>query len=449
MIEIHEHFKKVSPMTPVARLAATLELLILIDETPRPADALVSSYFRSRRYIGSKDRAFIATQTYDVLRHQARLNWWLTYLKQEVTARNRFLTYLKLMEKMTANELSGIFDGGKYAPPMITPEEKKLLSLLKGHTALHPDMPEEVVGECPSWAYTGLKKRFGKGLTKQLEVLLRPAPLDLRINPLKITREKASSALIQLGLDVGATPYSPWGLRVHDRPALGQIALLKEGALEIQDEGSQLVALLVDAKAGERVVDFCAGAGGKTLAISAQMENKGRIIACDVLASRLKRSGERFRRAGLHNIETHALSSERDPWVKRHKGSFDRVLVDAPCSGTGTWRRNPDARWKELGPGLESLLPLQASILESASRLVKDGGRLVYATCSLLPEENEEQITKFLENHPDFKLVPVQSCGAKLTKLPDTGDYLTLNPAEHKTDGFFAAVMEKIKGTKE
>lgn len=158
---------------------------------------------------------------------------------------------------------------------------------------------------------------------------------------------------------------------MHNRPALGQITLLKEGALEIQDEGSQLVALLVDPKPDERVVDFCAGAGGKTLALSALMQNKGRIIACDVLANRLKRSGERFRRAGLHNIETHPLSSERDPWVKRHKGSFDRVLVDAPCSGTGTWRRNPDARWKSLGPGLEALLPLQASILESASRLVK------------------------------------------------------------------------------
>jgi 16S rRNA (cytosine967-C5)-methyltransferase len=435
-------------LTPAARLAATLELLTLIDETPRPADALVSGYFRSRRFIGSKDRAFIATKTYDVLRHQARLNWWLEHLKMPQTARNRFITYLKLIEKMTANELVGIFDGAKYAPPVLTPEERKLLGALKGHTALHPHMPENDVAECPSWAYDGMKKRFGSTLSQQLEALLRPAPLDLRINPLKTTREKASAELLQLGLDVEATRYSPWGLRVHDRPALGQIAMLKNGAIEIQDEGSQLVALLVDAKPSERVVDFCAGAGGKTLAISAQMENKGRIMACDVLASRLKRSGERFRRAGLHNIETHALSSERDPWVKRHKGSFDRVLVDAPCSGSGTWRRNPDARWKELGPGLEALLPLQASILESASRLVKDGGRLVYATCSLLPDENEEQITKFLDNHPEFSLLRPEKASNLIPNLPATGDYLSLTPAEHKTDGFFAAVMEKTKGTK-
>ena len=436
-------------MTPSARLAAILELLTQIEDTPRPADAIVSGYFRGRRFIGSKDRAAIATQVYDILRHHARLNWWLAYLGHEQNPRNRFLTYIKLIEKMSANEIAGICDGGKYAPTSLTPDEKKLIATLKGHTALHPNMPEEVVGECPDWALEGLRKRFGKNLLKELEVLLRPAPLDLRINPLKISREKASAALMQLDLDVGVTPYSPWGLRVHNRPALGQITLLKEGALEIQDEGSQLVALLVDPKPGERVVDFCAGAGGKTLALSALMQNKGRIIACDVLANRLKRSGERFRRAGLHNIETHPLSSERDPWVKRHKGSFDRVLVDAPCSGTGTWRRNPDARWKSLGPGLEALLPLQASILESASRLVKDGGRLVYATCSLLPEENEEQITRFLENHPEFKLVPVQTCKVMLPNLPDTGDYLALTPATHKTDGFFAAVMEKTKGSDE
>ena len=170
--------------------------------------------------------------------------------------------------------------------------------------------------------------------------------------------------------------------------------MLKNGLVEIQDEGSQLVALAVDAKPGMRVADFCAGAGGKTLAIAAQMQNKGRITACDVLAKRLERSTERFRRAGLHNIETKVLKDERDPWVKKHKGEFDRVLVDAPCTGIGAWRRNPDARWRSLGPGLETLLPLQASILASAARLVKKGGRLIYATCSMLREENEKQVEK-------------------------------------------------------
>ncbi len=437
-------------MTPAARLAAVCEILTIIDETPRPADSLVSGYFRARRYIGSGDRGEVSKLTYDVLRHQARLNWWLEYLGHPFSARARFLVYLKLHEKKTASEIDRLCDGSKYAPSTLLQNEKKLIADLKGHTLLHPSMPQAVLGECPAWAEEGLTERFGKTLMTELEVLLRPAPLDLRVNPLKTTREKAIAHLRHLDLDVEATPYSPVGLRVHNRPALGQITMLKDGSLEIQDEGSQLVALLVDAKAGERVVDFCAGAGGKTLAISVGMQNKGRIIACDVLASRLKRSGERFRRAGLHNIETHPLSSERDPWVKRHKGAFDRVLVDAPCSGCGTWRRNPDARWKSLGPGLEALVPLQASILESAARLVKGGGRLVYATCSLLPEENEKQIEKFLDNHPDFTLVPVSECGAVCPNLPDTGDYLSLTPAQHKTDGFFAAVMQrKVEEKKE
>ncbi len=428
-------------MTPSARLAATLEILDQIETAPRPADALVSAYFRSRRYIGSKDRAAIAKLVYAVLRRHARLNWWLEKKETEKTPRHRFLAYLFLEEKRTAAELEGLFDGKKFAPAPLTAEEKALLGKLKNRTLLHPEMSLEVRGECPAWAAEGLNERFGKRLENELQALLEPAPLDLRVNPLKTTREEAFAALAKLGLKVEKTPYSPFGLRVRERPSLGDIALLKEGAIEIQDEGSQLVALLVDPKPGERVVDFCAGAGGKTLALSALMQNKGRLVACDVLENRLKRSAERFRRAGLHNIETKPLSSERDPWVKRHKGTFDRVLVDAPCSGTGTWRRNPDSRWRSLGPGLEALLPLQASILDSASRLVKPGGRLVYATCSLLPDENEKQIERFLDNHQDFALVPVRESASG---LPETGPYLSLSPARHDTDGFFAAVMRRI-----
>ena len=432
-------------MTPAARIAAIIELLTEIDEIPRPADAIVSQYFRSRRFIGSKDRNAISTRTYDILRHQARLSWWATKKHQEQNARIRLLAYLRLVEKSSPSEVSKLFNSSKYAAEDLSPEEEKFVRQLKGHTLFHPEMTDEVTCECPDWAAEGLKKRFGFSFKKEMESLLNSAPLDLRVNPLKTTREEALHALQNLDLVVSETPYSPLGLRVKKRPALGQIKMLKEGAIEIQDEGSQLVAFLVAPVAGERVVDFCAGAGGKTLAISAAMKNKGRIIACDVLANRLKRSGERFRRAGLHNIETRTLTSERDAWVKRHKKSCDRVLVDAPCSGTGTWRRNPDARWKELGPGLSNLVPLQASILQSASRLVKPGGRLVYATCSMLPEENNEQIEKFLDNNSDFKLVPVQSCGADIPNLPDTGDYLSLTPAKHNTDGFFGAVMERIK----
>jgi 16S rRNA (cytosine967-C5)-methyltransferase len=182
------------------------------------------------------------------------------------------------------------------------------------------------------------------------------------------------------------------------------------------------------------------------LAVAAQMKNKGKIVACDVLEKRLKRSSERFRRAGVHNIETKPLKDERDPWVKKHRADFDRVLVDAPCTGTGTWRRNPDARWKSLGPGLSTLVPLQASILDSAARLVKPKGRLIYATCSLLPEENEKQIEAFLETHPDFKLVPFKDIWPEgVSAHPE---YLMLTPAQHNTDGFFCAVMESTAAVK-
>lgn len=430
-------------MTPAARLQAVLELLTLVDSVPRPADALISGYFRARRYIGSKDRGAVAAQTYAVMRHQARLDWWLRKYTREPAPRWRLLAYLRLAEGVKINGIEALCDGGKFAPAPLDNDERSFLQRLEGHTLHHPDMPDAVTGECPDWAAESLRLRFGKDFGREMAAMLTPAPLDLRINPLKIAREDSFAALKGHALAVELCPYSPWGLRVAERPALNQIALLKDGALEIQDEGSQLVALLVDAKPGERVVDFCAGAGGKTLAVAAQMRNKGRVIACDVLANRLKRSAERFRRAGLHNIEVKPLTTEHDPWVKRHKGGFDRVLVDAPCSGTGTWRRNPDARWRTLGPGLEALLPLQASILESAARLVKAGGRLVYATCSLLPEENERQIEKFLAAHTDFSLLPVQEAAQNLPTLPDTGSYLALTPAQHGTDGFFAAVMTR------
>jgi len=313
---------------------------------------------------------------------------------------------------------------------------------LQGCAIDHPAMPDEIRGECPSRAVAALRRRFGDAFSREMAALLTAAPLDLRVNPLKATREVVLRALRALGLRAERSRMAPYGVRVNERPSLSSLPMLKNGEVEIQDEGSQLVAMLVDARPGERVVDFCAGAGGKTMAIAAQMLNKGHIIACDVRDNRLKRSAERFRRAELHNIETRLLASERDRWVKRHKGAFDRVLVDAPCSGTGTWRRNPDARWRALGAGLDSLLPLQGSILASAARLVKPGGRLVYATCSMLHEENEEQVATFLAAHPAFRVVTLHEAAPQLTDSAHS-DYLSLTPARHGTDGFFAAIMRR------
>jgi 16S rRNA (cytosine967-C5)-methyltransferase len=433
-------------MTPSARLQAVLELLTAIDTTPRPADGIASDYFRARRYIGSKDRASVSAMLYDLLRHHARLGWWLDQDQGKDHAPRAFLlAYLMLVEKKMPRDIDALFSGKKFSPAALTEDETKLLKQLQGHTIEHPKMPEEVRAECPDWAAPSLRQRFGKDFLREMEAMQHPAPLDLRVNHLKSTREAILAELKKAGISAESCKLSPLGVRVEERPSLKVLPMLQTGSAEIQDEGSQLVALLADAQPGQRVVDFCAGAGGKTLAMAAQMKNKGRIVACDVLEGRLRRGAERFRRAGLHNIDVRPLKSENDPWVKRHRGDFDRVLVDAPCSGTGTWRRNPDGRWRRMGPGLEQLIALQMSILESASRLVKPGGRLIYATCSLLPEENEAQIEKFLAAHAEFKLIPYHT--ALGFEVPSAHpDYLSLTPARHGTDGFFAAVMERAAG---
>ncbi len=464
-------------MTPSACLQATLELIDEVDTVARPADAVVSAWFRARRYIGDKDRGRILDLLHALLRHHARLGWWLARHGREDTSRNRLLAWLTLerrasnrthkgrsntliehrnkpkteytfrsdapREGRTPDQIKRLFNGAKFAPAMLTDDELALLAKLRGCAIDHPGMPEEVRLECPSWAADPLRRRFGQAFADEMAALLTPAPLDLRVNPIRSTREAMLGALKALGLRAEASAIAPYGIRVDERPSLASLPMLKSGEVEIQDEGSQLVAMLVDARPGDRVVDFCAGAGGKTLAIAAQMNNKGHVVACDVMEGRLKRGAERFRRAGLHNIETRLLTSETDKWIKRHKGGFDRVLVDAPCSGTGTWRRNPDARWRvQEEQGLDNLVSLQARILTSAARLVKPGGRLVYATCSMLPEENEEQVAAFLAAHPAFRAVPLHEAAPLLTNSTHP-DYLSLTPARNDTDGFFAAVMQR------
>jgi 16S rRNA (cytosine967-C5)-methyltransferase len=433
-------------MTPGARLQAAIELLDEVEVTPRPADAVISAFFRARRFIGAKDRAAVAETVYGVLRRHARLRWWFTHAGGfPINARTLLIADQILAQGRPADHLDNLFSGGRFAPAEFSAGEIKLANKLEGHTLDHPEMPEQVQVECPDWAAGLLREFLGDRFVPELAALLDPAPLDLRVNTVKGGRDAAIAALASAGIEGEPTRWSPFGVRIYGRPPLASTDAFKAGLVEIQDEGSQLIGLLTDAKPGHQVVDFCSGAGGKALAIAAGMQNKGRLVACDVLEKRLKRAAERFRRAGLHNIETRPLTSERDPWVKRHKGKFDRVLVDAPCTGTGTWRRNPDSRWRLLGPGLEELLKLQHSILDSAARLVKPGGRLIYATCSLLPQENERQIDAFLAAHPDFTVKPVDDLWEQAvgTASPGTGPYMRLSPARHGTDGFFAGVMER------
>ena len=431
-------------MTPGGRLAAIIELLQAVYDAERPADATLSAYFRARRYIGAKDRAFIAGKTYATLRHHARLGWWIARADGTVTPRTRALANAILSDGQPAATIEDMFSG-KFGPIPLSIYEADLVRRLNGHTLDHPDMPDSIRLECPDWAEASLKATLGADYAREMKALIPPADIDLRVNTLKATRQACVEQLNADGIVCRAAKFSPVGIRVEGRPSIMAHPLYKSGAIEIQDEGSQIVALLVAAETGQAVLDYCAGAGGKTLALAASMQNKGRIVATDVLGARLERAKDRFRRAGLQNVETRALDDDAKGWLKRRRASFDRVLVDAPCSGTGTWRRNPDMRWRQIGPKLEELTTMQGHILADAATMVKPGGRLIYATCSMLRDENEATVESFLAAHPKFMTVDAGETWRAL--LPDaptySGTYLRLTPARHTTDGFFAAILQR------
>ncbi len=417
-------------MTPSARLAAGIELLAAMEAAPRrPADAVANSFFRERRYIGGGDRRDVSDQVWFVLRHWRRLQWWLQRSGGEATPR-LLSGAASVLEGRPAESLQRAFSGGRYAPDALEPAELRVLRALDGHTLEHPEMPEAVRFEVPDWLLPRLRARFGAELAAELDALTGAAPLDLRVNLLRGTREQAAASLAEAGIVAEPTALSPWGLRARGRQNVTATAAFRDGLVEIQDEGSQLVAACVGAMPEMRVLDYCAGAGGKTLSLAMMMQNRGHIVACDVSTARLDGAVRRLRRAGVHNVERH-LIVQGDKWAKRRAASFDRVLVDAPCTGTGTWRRNPDARLRLREQDLEELVIKQAQILQDAARLLRPGGRLVYATCSVLPEENEAQVARFLER-PGFSLVPVSG----------QAKYLSLTPRSHGTDGFFAATLQ-------
>ena len=428
-------------MTPAARIAAAIELLEVIEGAPkRPADAVANDFFRARRYIGSGDRRAVSERVWSILRTRRRLLWWLGDAPKSPRL---LLAASLLLEGWSKTGLEQAFSGGQFAAAPLDRTEKAVVGKIEGHTIDHPAMPDAVRLEIADWLLPGLAARFGGSLPAELAALSQPAPLDLRVNLLKGDRAQARAALAAEGLDAEPTKLSPWGLRIDGRRAVTSGSAFQSGLVEIQDEGSQLVAAMVGGAPGMRVVDWCAGAGGKTLALAGAMANRGQIVACDVSAPRLDGAVRRLRRAGVHNVERH-LVQPGDKWAKRRAGTFDRVLVDAPCTGTGTWRRNPDARQRLMESDLAELVPKQASILETAQSLVRKGGRLVYATCSLLEEENEAQVTSFLLRHADFAIVPLGRAWPFDSPPPNGGPFLSLTPARHGTDGFFAAVLERV-----
>ncbi|HEY1393676.1 MAG TPA: RsmB/NOP family class I SAM-dependent RNA methyltransferase, partial [Methylibium sp.] len=308
-------------------------------------------------------------------------------------------------------------------------------------------LPEKLRHNLPDWLAAPLQASLGEEFWALVSSLNAPAPLDLRVNVLKAKREEVLAALQAEGIAAQPTPYSPWGLRVDGKPALNKLDVFTRGEVEVQDEGSQLLALLTDAKRGEMVVDFCAGAGGKTLALGAMMRNTGRLYAFDISGHRLDALKPRLARSGLSNVYPAQIAHERDERIKRLAGKIDRVLVDAPCSGLGTLRRNPDLKWRQSPQAIAELQAKQTAILGSAARLLKPGGRLVYATCSLLEAENEQIAAAFSESHADFAVRPAQELleQAKLARAGElvAGPYLRLWPHRHQTDGFFAAVWER------
>ena len=433
-------------MTPAGRIQAAADLLAAIEAQPRrPADAIANDFFRARRFIGGGDRRAVSELAWGVIRQRLRLDWHLAELGAAPEARRLLIAYLLLAEGWTPQKLAGHFTGDRFAPAALSAEEVALVRRLTARGLVDLAMPEGVRLNLPGWALPGLLSRFGDALAAEAAAMEVPAPLDLRANLLRTSREAARLALAAEGIAAEPMPYSPWGLRVADRKPVSSTAAFKDGLVEVQDEGSQLIALLSDARPGMRVADYCAGAAGKTLALAATMGNRGHIVACDVSAPRLEGAGRRLRRAGVDNAERHLLVAG-DKWRKRRGRSFDRVLVDAPCTGSGTWRRNPDARTRTNATDLAELATKQGAILEDASELVRPGGRLVYATCSLLPEEDEMQIERFLERHADFVMKPVPGLWAELcpgVAAPGEGPFMALSPARHGTDGFFAAVLER------
>ncbi len=428
-------------MTPSARIKAVLDLIEKTDKSPIPMDLTIGDYMRNRRYIGSKDRSAIVEMIYALVRHTARVGWALTVAgvdEGDRDARARLLAYLVSAEQK--DNLDELFDGTKHGPTSLSDDEKNLVSRLpKNFDAA----PPEIRCECPSQYAPSLQSYFGDRFIPEMEALIPAASLNLRTNTVMDTRERAMEMLREDNVKNEANSFSPWGIAVKGKAFLSMTRAFKKGLIEIQDEGSQMIALACDVKPGQQVLDYCAGAGGKTLALAAAMKIKGRIVAMDLEASRLAKARDRFRRAKVSDIiEPRPLSDEKNrKWLRRQKQTFDCVLVDVPCSGTGTWRRNPDMRWRTYGPSVDDLVVIQKDILEKVAGAVKPGGRLVYATCSMLPEENEQQIEAFLALHPEYELKELKDIWPEDCTPPCEGRYMRLTPLRNATDGFFAAVM--------
>ncbi|MDR2068212.1 MAG: RsmB/NOP family class I SAM-dependent RNA methyltransferase [Holosporaceae bacterium] len=402
-------------------------MLDLFFESRIPFDVLMSKFFKNNKWIGASDRREIAELSYAVFRNFEKLRFLTSHISANF-GRFYVLAFLTIERKLSSEKISEIFNGKRYAPVALTNFEHEFIDTLQKEVAF----PSNALLNYPGWMTPLLQRAFPHDLTNEMLALNARAPLDLRVNTLKSSREVVKKMLADSGFQVEDCRYSLNGLRLLEGRIGRNHNIIRKGLAEIQDQGSQLAAEMCAIPCAETLVDFCAGAGGKTLAIAASMRNRGRIFALDKDENRLQKARLRFKRAGLGNVFCHGITSK---WIKRHRECADVVLADVPCSGTGSWRRNPDMRAKFTPKDLDELLIVQEEILESAQRLVKKGGKLIYATCSILEEENQDQVKKFLKKFPKFKLgfVRLQNY---------CGEFLQLTPYRNQTDGFFGAILE-------
>jgi 16S rRNA (cytosine967-C5)-methyltransferase len=434
-------------MTPAARLSAAIELIDTIDTERVPAAKALKEWGTAHRFAGSGDRAAISGLVWDVLRRRASSAW----IMGEDTSRARVLGMLKLERQLETDAIAALCDGGRFAPSPLSAAERTALTSHSLEAA-----PAPIAGDYPEWLDPHLNDVFGDERVAEATAMASRAPLDLRVNTLKAKREKVLASTGHLGTT--ATPWSPIGLRIElgadaRNPGIHAEETFIKGLIEVQDEGSQLAALLSAAKPGEQVIDLCAGAGGKTLALAAQMQGKGRLIATDHDKRQLAPIHERLSRAGVHNCEVRTPKGESEV-LSDIKASADLVLIDAPCTGTGTWRRNPDAKWRMRPGALEIRLKDQIEVLDRATHLVKPGGRIAYITCSVLPAENNHQIVAFLARHPEFVVVPPSETVAALWDRAEdfaaatlqSPEGLLMTPRRTGTDGFFVSVLKKRVG---
>jgi len=412
-----------------AQLDAIVHALAVVLPATAPADRLLSDFFRDNKSLGQRDRALIADTVYAALRRRRLLE----HVTPRATPREMALATLVKLQGVGLSQIESALKG----------EEKTWLAQLKARDL--DTLPFGIRADLPDWVIEKLRRSMDdEAILALARGLQQSAPLDLRVNTLKAPREAVLERLAYDEMEANPTRHSPLGVRLTQKPALNKHPMFLDGAVEVQDEGSQILGMLMEPRRGEMIVDFCAGAGGKTLQLGAAMNSSGRLYAFDVSDKRLANLAPRLKRSGLSNVFPQRISGENDPKVKRLRGKIDRVLVDAPCTGLGTLRRNPDLKQRQSLEGLAELNVKQRAILAAAAALVKPGGRLVYGTCSLLAEENEDIVSDFLAHHSEFALIPAAEVLKRQgVTIAGTTDFLRLAPHLHETDGFFAAVMER------